>query len=164
MNLILGPQVPYYAYQFDDTTAPFYFPPMQTFQSLAYHTSDIQHLFPTYHGGPVPPSVGYPPNMLNSAQTTLSDQLVGAWTNFARTGNPNTGLSIGGVPWPAFDNTVPGSSTPAYFAQNIPSSSTYTDAQFAAMHNCAASAPWPGWDAILPYTNGSTSVGGTTTY
>jgi para-nitrobenzyl esterase len=73
INKILGPQVPY-AYQFDDRTAPFYFPKMLLFTSLAYHTSDIQYLFPTYHGGPAPPAVGYPPLKLNGQQTDLSNR------------------------------------------------------------------------------------------
>jgi para-nitrobenzyl esterase len=158
INKILGPQVPYYAYQFDDVTAPFYFPKMQLFTSLAYHTADIGYLFPTYHGGPAPPAVGYPPLKLNAQQTNLSNQLVLAWTRFARTGNPNgNGNSL----WPVF--TLP-ADAPAYLSQNIPALSTYTDTQFNAMHHCAASGSWPGWDAILPYTYGSKSVGGTTSY
>jgi para-nitrobenzyl esterase len=76
---------PVYAYEFDDRTAPFYFPPLLDFKSLAYHTADIQYLFPLFHGGPVPPSVSYP---LNKRQEDLSNQLVTAWTNFAWTGNP----------------------------------------------------------------------------
>ena len=62
-NKIIGPQVPYYAYEFDERTAPYYFPPMPGFVALAYHTSDIQYLFPLYHGGPAPPSIV---NYLNS--------------------------------------------------------------------------------------------------
>jgi para-nitrobenzyl esterase len=158
INKILGPQVPYYAYQFDEITAPFYFPKMTLFTSLAYHTSDIQYLFVTYHGGPAPPAVGYPPLKLNAKQTTLSDQLVGFWTRFASTGNPN---GVGNTPWPRFTLPV---NAPAVLSENIPANSTYTDAQFAANNHCAASGAWPGWDAILPYTYGSTSVGGTTSY
>ena len=108
MNKILGPQVPYYAYQFDDVTAPFYFPKMPLFTALAYHTADIQYLFPTYHGGPAPPAVGYPPLKLNAQQTTLSNQLVGFWARFASTGNPN---GVGNKPWPRFTLPV---NAPAY--------------------------------------------------
>jgi para-nitrobenzyl esterase len=148
LNKILGPQVPYYAYQFDEITAPFYFPKMLLFTSLAYHTSDIQYLFPTYHGGPAPPAVGYPPLKLNAQQTTLSNQLVGFWTRFASTGNPN---GVGNNPWPRFTLPV---NAPAYLSENIPTLSTYTDTQFAANNHCAASGAWPGWDAILPFTYG----------
>jgi para-nitrobenzyl esterase len=57
---------PIYTYEFQDRTAPFYFPAFFfPFESLAYHTSDIQYLFPLYHGGPAPPSVAH---ALNSKQ------------------------------------------------------------------------------------------------
>ena len=42
LNKALSTQVPVYAYEFNDQTAPFYFPPLPGFQSLAYHTGDIQ--------------------------------------------------------------------------------------------------------------------------
>ena len=64
---------------------------------LAYHTSDIQYLFPLWHGGPAPPAY----HSLNKKQTDLSDQLVAAWTNFAWTGNPN---GLGNYPWPRYTN------------------------------------------------------------
>jgi len=72
--------------EFDDDTAPIYFPAMPGFMPLAYHSSDIQYLFSLWHGGPAPPSVMH---RLNGPQEKLSNQLVAAWTNFARTGNPN---------------------------------------------------------------------------
>ena len=51
LNTILAKQIPVYAYLFEDQTPPFYFPKMPGFTALAYHTSDIQFLFPLYHGG-----------------------------------------------------------------------------------------------------------------
>ncbi len=51
MNQTLSSQVPLYAYEFNDRTAPFFFPELPGFQPLAYHTADIQYLFPGYHGG-----------------------------------------------------------------------------------------------------------------
>ena len=69
---------------------------MPGFLSLAYHTADIQYLFPLWHGGPAPPSMIH---SLNKKQTDLSDQLVAAWTNFAWTGNPN---GLGNYPWPRY--------------------------------------------------------------
>ena len=96
LDKILAPQIPVYAYEFDDQTAPSYFPKMPGFLELAYHTADIQYLFPLWHGGPAPPSVIH---SLNKKQTDLSDQLVAAWTNFAWTGNPN---GLGNYPWPRY--------------------------------------------------------------
>ena len=95
INKVISTQVPFYAYQFDDKTAPFYFPLLPQFQSLAYHTGDLQYLFPLFHG-----SVNGIPHPLNLQQSILSDELVALWTNFVRTGNPNF---IGNFPWPRYD-------------------------------------------------------------
>jgi para-nitrobenzyl esterase len=139
INKILYSQVPLYGYSFDDRTAPSYFPKLPGFLFLAYHTSDIQYLFPLYHGGPAPPSIIH---SLNNKQQDLSDQLVAAWTNVAWTGNPN---GLGNYPWPRFNNS-PIKAT--YLSENIPVLSTYTDPQFSALHQCDF------WDTILPYTYG----------
>jgi para-nitrobenzyl esterase len=129
----LAKQVPLYAYEFRDQTAPFYFPAMPGFVSLAYHTSDIQYYWPLYHGGQGTP------HPLNSKQEDLSDQLVTAWTNFAWTGNPN---GIGNSPWPRY--TTPNG---LFFTEDIAPAglSTETDAFWAAEHKCAF------WDTVLVY-------------
>jgi len=132
VNRLLARQVPVYAYEFKDQTAPFYFPELPGFQPLAYHTGDIQYLFPLFHGGPLGT-----PHRLNSQQEKLSDQMVTAWTNFARTGNPN---GQGNSPWPRYE-VEPGKSS-FYLSQNIPTSSI-TDADFSAAHKCDF------WDATL---------------
>jgi para-nitrobenzyl esterase len=131
---ILADQVPVYAYEFRDETAPFYFPKMPGFESLAYHTSDIQYLFPLYHGGNK--GISHP---LNKKQEKLSDQLVAAWTNFAWTGNPN---GQGNSPWPRYKKT-----NGAFLAEDIAPAglSILTDAQFAAEHKCAF------WDSVNVY-------------
>jgi para-nitrobenzyl esterase len=127
---------PVYAYEFDDRTAPFYFPPLLDFVSLAYHTADLQYLFPLFHGGPAPPSVIH---TLNPLQELLSAELVAAWTNLAWTGNPN---GIGNFPWPRYQGS---NSNSYYLLENLlPSGlSRQTDAQFAARHNCNF------WDTYL---------------
>ena len=137
---LLSERVPLYAYQFDYRDAPYYFPPMPGFVPLAAHTIDIQFLFPLWHGG----NLGVP-HPLNTEETRLSDQLVAAWTNFARSGNPN---GAGDPPWPRHV-----SDTGPYLSQNLPSSSTFTDAQFSASHHCDF------WDEILIY-EGSPADGG----
>ncbi len=134
-NQLLAPQVPLYAYEFDERTAPSYFPKMPGYEPLAYHTSDIQYLFPLYHGGP-----DGIPHPLSNKQAQLSDQLVAAWTNFAWTGNPN---GQGKSPWPRFK--VGAGQASYLLSENIPVSSTFTDAQFAAQHKCDL------WDSILTY-------------
>jgi para-nitrobenzyl esterase len=130
----LQPHVPAYMYVFNDRTAQTYFPKMPGYQPLAYHTSDIPYLFTGYHGGPE----GLPIN-LTPAQRDLSDRLVDAWANFARTGNPNAGDDSR---WPRWR---PGDTSPAYFLQDDGWKAVQTNAQFAAAHSCGF------WNKILLY-------------
>jgi para-nitrobenzyl esterase len=124
LDKILAPQISVYVYEFDDRTAPFYFPEMPGFVPLAYHTADIQYLFPLWHGGP--DGIQHP---LNARQEDLSDELVAAWTNFAYTGNPN---GHGNKPWPRY-TTEPG---PAWLIQDLGGLSTLTDTQYSALRHC----------------------------
>ncbi len=67
------------------------------------------------------------PREIQGAEINLSDQLVAAWTNFARTGNPN---GSGNSPWPQFT-----SSSPKLLQQDIPNG-IETAAQFKANYKC----------------------------
>ncbi|HLH10515.1 MAG TPA: carboxylesterase family protein [Methylovirgula sp.] len=125
-HILYSSQVPLYYYEFDDETAPSYFPVMPGFQPLAYHTADIPYLFPGWHGGPQ----GIP-HSLNAGQEKLSDELVAAWTNFAWTGNPN---GQGNAPWPLYTPNKP--NVPSIFAETRPNLTTMSDAQFNAKHHC----------------------------
>jgi para-nitrobenzyl esterase len=131
LDKILAAQIPVYAYEFADKTAPFFFPDMPGMEALAYHTADIQYLFPLWHGGPL----GIP-HPLNGQQTMLSDHLVSAWANFAQTGNPN---GSGNNPWPRY---TAGAEAPAWLIQDLPGLSTLTDAQYAALRHCDF------WDSV----------------
>jgi para-nitrobenzyl esterase len=133
LNMVLAPQIPVYAYNFDDQTPPFYFPRMPGFVPLAYHTSDIQFLFPMYHGGQGTP------HLLNAQQDKLSNELVSAWTKFAWTGNPD---GVGNTPWPVY-SAAPNQSN--ILLENIPTLSTETNNQFSAAHHCNF------WDSIAQY-------------
>jgi para-nitrobenzyl esterase len=133
-NQLLAPQVPVYAYEFDDRTAPSYFPVMPGFQPLAYHTSDIQYLFPGWHGGP-----DGIPHRLNHMQEYLSDELVAAWTNFAWSGNPN---GQGNSPWPRLKDRP---NEPGILSESIPNLYAMTDAEISERHNCIF------WDSISNY-------------
>ena len=121
----LAQRVPTYDYTFNYRNAPYYFPAMPGFVPLAAHTIDIQFLFPLWHGGPL--GVPHP---LNAQETTLSNELVAAWTNFARTGNPNR---AGNSPWPQYSSS-PGA--PSVLNENVPSLSTLTVAQTSALYHC----------------------------
>jgi para-nitrobenzyl esterase len=129
----LSAHVPVYMYLFNDRTAQTYFPKMPGFQPLAYHTADIPYIFTGYHGGP-----NGAPFTLTPAQSQLSDRMVTAWANFARTGNPNASDD---KPWPRWKA---GDGSPAYLLQDN-SWKTQTNAQFAAAHNCAF------WNKLLLY-------------
>jgi para-nitrobenzyl esterase len=128
----LSPHVPVYMYEFDDRTAPSYFPKMPGYASLAYHTGDIPYVFTGYHGGPQ----GVPVS-LNATQQKLSDRLTMAWANFAHGGNPN---GKGDAPWPRWKKDGA-----AYFLQEDSWQKTQTNAEFAAAHQC------PFWQSILLY-------------
>jgi len=130
LDSVLAPQIPVYAYEFDDQTAPFYFPQMPGFASLAYHTADIQYLFPLWAGGP-----NGIPHPLNKQQERLSDELVAAWTNFAWSGNPN---GRGDSSWPRFSGDP---AKPGWLLQNIPALSTASDKSYGAQRNCDLWAP-----------------------
>ncbi len=54
---------------------------MPGFVALAYHTSDIQYLFPGWSGGPDGIK-----HSLNNRQMNLSNQLVAAWTKLCLDG------------------------------------------------------------------------------
>ncbi len=128
---VLAPQIPLYTYEFADKTAPFFFPDMPGLEALAYHTSDIQYLFPLWHGGPL----GIP-RPLNAQQAKLSDQLVSAWANFARSGNPN---GSGNTPWP---RSTTNAEAPAWLIEDVSGLSVLTDAQYAALRHCDF------WDSV----------------
>jgi para-nitrobenzyl esterase len=140
-NQLLAPQVPVYFYEFADRSAPSYFPKMQGFTSGAYHTADIPYLFPGWHGGPDGRT-----HVLTKKQQKLSDEMVAAWTNFAWSGNPN---GLGNSPWPRYRNKK---HVPGILQQNIPYSSTLTDAQYSAAHRCDF------WDATLTYKASPTAL------
>lgn len=125
LTKILASQIPVYAYEFADETAPSFFPKVK---GLPITPPKSNICSPGWHGGPTPPSVVHP---LNKKQTKLSDQLVTAWTNFASTGNPN---GLGNYPWPRFEAVKV--NKPAWLIQKATGLSTLTDRQYSAIRNC----------------------------
>jgi para-nitrobenzyl esterase len=137
---ILAPQVPTYAYDFTYQNSPYYFPKMPGFKGLAAHTIDIQFLFNNWHGGQLGVNLDQEtgqPRELNNKETKLSDQLVAAWTNFAKTGNPN---GSGNSPWPKFG----AGKNAKYFVQDIPLSTTSVS-QYRNEYKCDF------WDPVAGY-------------
>jgi len=85
---------PVYQYEFADPQAPVMFP--DALMPLgAYHSAELYYLFATLQGIP-------PFTPLTPAQRQLSDEMIRAWTAFARTGDPNAGGAPAGVlSWPS---------------------------------------------------------------
>ena len=131
LDTLLAGKVPLYAYEFDDRTAPWYFPPL-SFPHGAAHTIDIQFLFPNWHGGPLGIA-----HTLDQDEKRLSNQLVNAWTSFMATGNPDL---IGSYPWPEYTKAKH-----VYLSENVPKLSVFKESAFTTAHQCAF------WDAILFY-------------
>lgn len=127
---VLAKSVPTYGYSFTYGDSPYFMPHMPGFRALAAHTIDIQFLFQGYHGGPLGVNLDQVtgmPRELNAGESRLSDQLIGFWTNFANTGNPNKpGTSV----WPAFTLDAP-----VLLQQDIPLS-TMSEATFRAKYKC----------------------------
>jgi para-nitrobenzyl esterase len=122
---------PTYAYEFNYQNAPYHFPKMPSYKPLATHTIDIQFLFPGYHGGQLGVNLDQEtgqPREIQGNEIKLSNELVAAWTNFAKTGNPNL---RGNSPWPKFTKN-----SPKFYSQNIPKSSAYPAAQYSSDHKC----------------------------
>lgn len=81
-----------YAYEFNDPSPPALLHPVATFPLGAYHGAEIQYLFDIDER-----FAGF--NPFTAEQQSLSDAMVGYWTRFAATGNPN----FSGAPtWPTY--------------------------------------------------------------
>jgi para-nitrobenzyl esterase len=93
VDIALSQYVPTYAYEFNDRNAPLY-PPLvpASFPLGAYHGADTQYLFALQSNPP-----------FTSDQQHLSDTMIGYWTHFAKTGDPN---SAGLPTWSAYDSTT----------------------------------------------------------
>ncbi len=128
---------PLYTYNFTYEHAPSYFPQMPNvsdptgyLQALAYHTSDIQFVFPGYHGGQLGVNLDQltgQPREIQGLEVKLSDQIVAAWTNFAKSGNPN---GHGNAPWPAFTT-----SSSNFLNETIPLS-IMSELDFRSAYHC----------------------------
>ena len=113
-----------YAYEFNDENAP---PPQSAFGGLltfplgAYHTAELQYLFTGNFFGLLPVAPLSPP------QQQLSDTMVDYWTQFAKTGNPN---SYGNPAWPPYNALVD------KFQSLIPPAPTF-ETNFNPAHQCS---------------------------
>jgi para-nitrobenzyl esterase len=65
----------------------------------AFHTAELYFVFGNEQEGPL----GVGPYTPTAAEVTFAGQMMGYWTRFAATGNPN---GAGAVQWPAYDSTT----------------------------------------------------------
>ena len=83
---LLAPYAPTYLYQFNYPDAQFPIPFPSSFDLGAFHSAEVQFVFGIPARDPFTPE-----------QTELSHQMVGYWTRFAASGDPNGG---GAPSWP----------------------------------------------------------------
>ncbi|ROO33643.1 carboxylesterase [Salinisphaera orenii YIM 95161] len=121
LDRALAQHVPVYIYEFADRTAPVYAPPV-SFDYGAYHTGEIQYLFPLFRGatGTAKP--------LNEAQAALSDDMVSYWTAFAATADPNSSAT---PDWPAYSED-----SPRYQSLELPEPVTRDVSELSDDHHC----------------------------
>jgi para-nitrobenzyl esterase len=86
--------VPTYAYEFNDENAPDLFDPVPTFPLGTYHFAEVQYLFDLDVR-----FTGF--NPFTPDQQQLSNTMIGYWTQFATTGNPNY---AGAPTWSPYDS------------------------------------------------------------
>jgi para-nitrobenzyl esterase len=121
---LTSPFVPTFAYEFNDENAPENFLPPVSFPYGAPHASDIQYIFP--FPNPSGQGLNLPQTPLTADQQKLSDRMVGYWTRFAESGNPN-GPEL--PFWPHFhrDRQV---------MQSLVAPTPTTETNFATVHQC----------------------------
>jgi para-nitrobenzyl esterase len=81
-DVLLSARGPLYAYEFSDAGAPEDFLPPVSFAYGAAHGSELQYVYDSFDRVAPP---------LSPAQTRLASTMVGYWTSFARSADPNGG-------------------------------------------------------------------------
>ena len=124
---LLKQKVSTYYYEFADRTAPVYQHPAPIPYG-AYHSGEIQYLFKGFKGARGRET------SLNDAQEKLSSDMIAYWTQFAKTGDPNTDKA---PQWPSFSDD-------SYMSLNIPAPEAMSLSSLRQEHHCDL------WDSIQP--------------
>ncbi len=120
---LLSKFVTTYAYEFNDENAP---PPQSAFGGLltfplgAYHTSELPYLFKGY-------DVFGLPVALSPKQMRLSNAMISYWTQFAKTGDPNSSGEPVWSPYSASTDQV----------QSLIPPTPVVESNFATDHQCS---------------------------
>jgi para-nitrobenzyl esterase len=123
--------VPVFSYEFRDQTAPSYFPET-SYPMKAYHTSELQFLFPMFRGGQ---GTARP---LSGPQEKLSDEMVDYWTSFARSGVPRGKPANGATNWPRYAEAKDN-------VKYLDLAGSKVTGGYGGLNDCAL------WDGILSY-------------
>jgi para-nitrobenzyl esterase len=113
-NRLASPHIPVFSYEFADRTAPYPTPIYDAPRHLvgAAHTKELSYLFHQTE--------------LTPAQRKIADLMIGYWTNFAATGDPNGA----GLPaWPTFKPQRP-------MVMKFEADGAAADTGFRARHKC----------------------------
>ncbi|MFB6551663.1 carboxylesterase/lipase family protein [Streptomyces sp. NPDC056405] len=110
-----------FTYEWDVPDSPVAWPPA-SFSYDSGHVQELQYIFPRFCGG------GGKSGELSASQKRLARQMVQYWTNFARTGDPNSPDS-GAPSWPVYEPEKDN-----FMALRIPDPAVATG--FSEFHHC----------------------------
>ncbi len=143
---LLSSSVPVYNYEFADEDAASLLYDADPFMPLgAPHTSELPFLWPDLVGQSGVASGA----LMTSSEMALAVQMRLAWTNFARSGNPN---GLGVASWPAYN-----AKTDQFHEFGPPSAGT--NAGFANDHKCQFWTPLLTLEGLVPPGYSSRSPG-----
>jgi para-nitrobenzyl esterase len=123
-NQSLSEFVTTYSYEFNDRNAPpsqSLFGGLLTFPLGAYHTAELQYLFKNAD------FFGLPQARLSRNQVKLSNAMIDYWTQFAKTGNPNSSGEPVWLPYKAASDEV----------QSLLPPTPIVEHSFDAAHRCS---------------------------
>ena len=122
-DLLYATRVPVYAYEFDDQHAPPFFDAPTSIPQGAFHASEVSYLFPFHDLAP-----------LTARQQQLSSAMVGYWSHFIASGNPNAS----GLPsWPRYGGpTRRGGASRTNLIQELKPGAVEPSGSFVADHQC----------------------------
>jgi para-nitrobenzyl esterase len=121
-DLLYSTRVPVFAYEFNDQHAPPFINDPNTPQG-AFHASELAYLFPNPNIAP-----------LTASQQQLSNTMIGYWSRFITTGNPN---APGLLPWPRYRRPRRhGSSAGTDLMLELEPGAIHPSSGFSAFHHC----------------------------